>query len=275
MSVLTIEELRTVQMNILKVVDEFCRENSITYILGRGTLLGAVRHHGFIPWDDDIDIYMLRADHDRFVELFNKQHSRYRVLSHHVDPDYPYTTSKVEDTKTSLIDDSNIKYEIGINIDIFLLEAISNDAGKARLYFYRLVFYNTLLLIKATVIHKERSLAKNFILIVGRLIISPISYKSILKRYSYLKTKFRNENTDNIGYVYVTNEVKIFPKTVMQQTIPMRFENELFAAPQNFDTCLKIEYGDYLQLPPIEERISHHRYKAYYKTNGANRALAI
>ena len=98
-----IEELKEIQINILDYVDDFCKRHHIKYFLSGGTLIGAVRHKGYIPWDDDIDICMLRSDWERFVELFSKEkNTDYRVYSHLIEKSFVFPYAKVSYEKTIL-----------------------------------------------------------------------------------------------------------------------------------------------------------------------------
>lgn len=109
-----LDELKDRQIAILDVVDAFCRENNINYWLDSGTLLGAIRHGGYIPWDDDIDIGMLRPDYDRFLAMFNKLNKQYQVFSVENDINFPYPFGKVLDTHTVLYEPN----EQGVKLSI-------------------------------------------------------------------------------------------------------------------------------------------------------------
>lgn len=122
-----IEEIKKIQLEILKYVDQFCSQNNIKYALGYGTLIGAVRHKGFIPWDDDIDIIMRRNDYNRFIELFSKETGRYKVWSHNLQTDYPIPYAKVTDEKTLKLEGTNYYVERGVDIDVFPLDDLPND----------------------------------------------------------------------------------------------------------------------------------------------------
>ena len=117
MKKLSVKELREFQIGILDVVDEFCRKNNINYWLDSGTLLGAVRHGGYIPWDDDIDLGMLRGDYEKFAEMFNKENDRFKFVDIETDRNFYCAYGKVLDTATVLKDGHMDSH---INIDIFI-----------------------------------------------------------------------------------------------------------------------------------------------------------
>ena len=110
---ITLEELKSLQMNILDYVDSFCKENNIRYSLCGGSLIGAIRHKGYIPWDDDIDIMMPRPDYDKFLALFNKNaDSRYCAINYLTDKEFYQPFSKIVDTSTVLIISSDNVYSV-------------------------------------------------------------------------------------------------------------------------------------------------------------------
>ena len=122
-----VDELKRIQLDILKQVDKFCRNNDITYYLAYGSLLGAVRHKGYIPWDDDIDIVMPRPDYERFKDEFNASEKNYKVRDYEIDNTFLYPSSKVEFVKSELKEFVKHPSKLGVNIDIFVLDAVRYD----------------------------------------------------------------------------------------------------------------------------------------------------
>ena len=139
---INLEELKKIQFDILKKVAAFCEKNKIKYYLGYGTLLGAVRHKGYIPWDDDIDIIMPRPDYLRFIEIFNKStpSPELKVLSHYIDKNHPYPFIKLINTKTKQVSHSSIKYDMGVCIDIFPLDGLPKSIHKSN-FLYAKVYH--------------------------------------------------------------------------------------------------------------------------------------
>lgn len=137
-----LDELKDRQIAILDVVDAFCRENNINYWLDSGTLLGAIRHGGYIPWDDDIDIGMLRPDYDRFLAMFNKFNKQYQVSSVENDINFPYPFGKVLDTHTVLYEPNEQGVKLAINIDIFVYDNAPEDDKLVERMYRKRDFYN-------------------------------------------------------------------------------------------------------------------------------------
>ena len=124
---LTLDEIKKLQLDILDVVAEFCDKNGINYWLNCGTLIGAIRHKGYIPWDDDIDLGMLRPDYDKFMRLFNLEQQRYKAYSVENNKKFCYPFMKVVDTKTLLYEVYEGSNETFVNVDIFVYDNVVDD----------------------------------------------------------------------------------------------------------------------------------------------------
>ena len=130
MRIITSEELRKIQLDLLQKTADFCESNGLRYFLCGGTLIGAVRHKGYIPWDDDIDIAMPRSDYEKFISIFNRPQNYYQVMSFETNPDYAYAFAKVYDNRT-ILKELHYKGTIGAYIDVFPADAVK-DAAQIR-----------------------------------------------------------------------------------------------------------------------------------------------
>ena len=262
---ISVDELKSIELEMLKFIDEVCKKEGLRYFLCGGTLLGAVRHQGFIPWDDDIDIFMPRLDYEKLIEL-TKNSKEYRLLSE-VDDGYYYNFGKLVDTRTTMIEEECEQIRnFGVYIDIFPLDGMPNDEKECMRHFKKLdkrrhritsfskgkprirknifaLFYNWYYYItnKFTGIKKEQE-----------------KYINIAKQYAY----------DDSVYVYATGgafkEKDIFPRAWLSNGTELIFEGIKFQAPIKYDKYLRQLYGDYMELPPVEKRISHHHFVAHY-----------
>ena len=143
MKEIDIKELKKIQLNILDNVNSFCKKNKINYWLDCGTLLGAVRHSGYIPWDDDIDIGMLRDDYDKFLKIYNKDNTKYQLMASELDKDYYFQFGKVVDTSTVLYEpDEKTGIKGAVYIDVFVYDNAPDDEDKLTEMFDKRDYYN-------------------------------------------------------------------------------------------------------------------------------------
>lgn len=266
---ITLEEVKEIQLNILKDVAIFCEKQNIRYYLAYGTLLGAIRHKGYIPWDDDIDIIMPRPDYNKFVETY--QNDNFIVFSPLNKESHNFTFTKVFDERTIKIEygmeyaDDNV---CGVDIDIFPLDGLPDDNKQRKNFYRKQLFFFRLYRYSVSKYEKSGNPIKSF--------IKKICYsfaKCIGKRYLIEKI-----NSNAMQYVFDSSKMvamsvapysgKIYPmpKEIFEQC-NIIFEGFYFKAPRGYGEFLKILYGNYMELPPKEKQITHHNYKVYWKEN--------
>ncbi|MBU5478966.1 LicD family protein [Eubacterium sp. MSJ-13] len=262
----TIQDIQRMEQGILDYVANICEENELRYFLAGGTLLGAIRHQGFIPWDNDIDISMPRPDYNKLISIVEKKpDERYRLLRVTNENDYYYPFIKVVDTKTKLIElarEDRID-DMGIFLDIFPLDTISKNHNKAlrelryvnkwgsRIagsvsfpigisYFRKIEHYLWYWLLK--MLNREKSLNR-------------------------VEKRLYAEKFGNTGYIVSTyglrNENEIIEYEAFAQTVELPFEGKMYKCPIGYDKYLKQMYGNYMELPPERERIAPHDIEVY------------
>ena len=264
MQEIDIETLKEIQLDILKEVDSFCVENGITYYLSYGTLLGAIRHKGYIPWDDDIDITMPYPDYVKFCATFTSENCKVNVWFKQ--PDFFCNFAKVEDVRTLQIEEVNSKWQIGVNIDIQPLIGLPNDEEAAICHFKKIKKLRDILHLKQLTIRKGRRIDKQLITIFSKVLTSCLSYRTINSAIDMLLRKYNYETSCKIVSVGTFNsEIEIIDKSRLGKTIRIQFEDSFFCAPEGYDDWLKQIFGEYMVLPPVEKQITHHGFKAYWR----------
>lgn len=260
-----ITELQAIELNILEYVHKICEKQGYKYFLAYGTLIGAIRHKGFIPWDDDIDIVMPRDDYEKLQNyLLKNRDEHFEVMTYLNNKNYTYPFMKVIDKRTYLVEeDVRLEQNMGVYIDIFPLDGHTNDAEFRR---------------KMTQLIKKRQLScytfkgiinKNrFINTAIRYICIFLFYFSSTNRYirkiDELAKSRKISESRYIDYI-VLKDIKSpnIKREWYNESIDVEFNGKLFKAPKNYHEILTADYGDYMQLPPEEQRITHHSFKAW------------
>ena len=260
-----LEELKVLQLDVLQAIHDFCQKNGITYSLACGTALGAVRHKGYIPWDDDIDIYLLRDDYERLIREYPKE-GRYQLISMERDEEWDRPYAKAYDDTTLFVEKYNCAKVIGVGIDVYPIDHVPEKELEWKRFDKKRRFLQRLHTIKQIQFDFSRDFSKNSFLVVSKTLLLPFSRKRLSK---IIDKYIKQYNTNNSNWVFESAQGMIqknrFHKEVFEKTIPVKFENREFMLFANFDEYLKNGYGDYMKLPPVEKRIAHHAYKAFWK----------
>lgn len=278
---ISIEEVKEIQLRILIDVQKFCIHNNLRYYLAGGTLLGAIRHKGFIPWDDDIDIIMPRKDYMIFNKMYNYKNDRYKVHSVFNDNEWGSTFAVVEDVRTKKIyDDFNNSYDIGVCIDVFPTDGSPNNLFERRIYWNILNFFSRIAILSVQKFKVSRHYVdretvcgelKTYLRTVIKFLAIPIARLTKTINLNLLINKIAMKfDVDESKYIGVSTFPHYGYKECVEATgflkIEKRmFEGELFNTPYNYDEYLSNLYGDYMKIPPKEKQVSHHNFKAYWK----------
>jgi len=261
------EDLKKIQLEILDAFVDFCEKNGILYHLAYGTLLGAIRHKGYIPWDDDVDVAVMRADYKRIAREFNKTTTEYNFLCFENENDFPYTFGKIVRTDTIAIEGVEISYpKLGVNIDIFPIDGFPNNRFLRWVSLKIMYLYKMILNAKLIMINKERSNLKNKIIKILKILLFFIDYKKIIKNIIALAQKPDSKNNKFIGIsVGVYNEKEVMPVYFYQGVTKAFFEGKQYNIPLRYHDILTQLYGDYMKMPKEEDRQSTHGFEAYFK----------
>lgn len=254
-------ELKRIQLEILQEVHNFCEKENIFYSLTYGTLIGAIRHKGYIPWDDDIDICMPRPDYIRFLTTFNSTSTRYKAVSHETESAYPYSFGKVIDMSTKIMEKTDMKYDIGINIDIFPIDGVPDNEVSLK----RQIKYRRVLDAKIVSISPNRSFVKNTILRLSKIALYPLSIEKIVGMMCRNASRYEYAKMDKVACVAFGSKFNHpIDKQVFSDKLLVQFENRKFYVMSGYDKYLRSVFGDYMKMPPKEKQISHHSFEAYY-----------
>lgn len=261
-----LDELKKIELDMLVFIDQFCRDNSLRYYLCGGTLLGAVRHKGFIPWDDDIDIFMPRPDYEKAIVLL-KDSKKYHLMSSS-DTGYYYNWGKLVDRRT-ILNEQGIESidDMGVYIDIFPLDGMPCSKEECEDHF-KLLDRQRKIVASFSIgrPHFRKNLYCYFSNWIQYIVNKDRDVCSEQKKYLDLAMRYAYDESEN---VYATGgaykEKDIFPQNWVSDGISLEFEGRNFKVPLEYDKYLKQLYGDYMILPPKEKQISHHKFKAYWK----------
>jgi len=262
-----IRDVQKVQIEILLEFDRICKKNNIKYQLFAGTLLGAIRHKGFIPWDDDIDVCMLRKDYNKFIEACKEDlDEKYFLQTYETDPDYILQYAKIRKNNTLFIEQSTSECQMhhGIYIDIFPLDNIMANTllGRLQLMLMYILGRINLSRVKMLCMNAKKPVERR-LSIVFHYILKIIPKAWTDKLLTKIACIFEGKDTKYIANLTngVTKEILTrftMEKDSFYDTIEWEFEGHMFPVPKNYREVLTRNFGDYMKLPPEEERYPHH-----------------
>lgn len=252
-----LRQAQLVMLRTLRIIDHICRKHGIPYWLAGGTLIGAARHKGFIPWDDDLDIAMRREDFARFAAVAPRElPDDLFFQTAATDPHYRLVLPKVRDRKSNFVEDrEDVPFCQGIYVDIFPFDAYPNQAVlrllslRHRLRGYRRRF-------------PKRSIGRT--LYMAGLFTLGLPLILFLYLVEWTARRFRDRLFNRPDQKYLSPGVEFYRKMPHEadEIFPLReisFEGFMFFAPRDTDTYLRKQYGDYMTMPPVNQRQTHAR----------------
>lgn len=274
MKEITHEELKKIQIGILDSVHDFCEKHGIVYFLSSGTLLGAVRHKGYIPWDDDLDIYMLRPDYDRFIKLFSENPCKNMcLLSLETSAMYQYPFAKVIDDRTVLIEKVfGENFKLGVYMDIFPIESVPDRPVIFLLWFWIEMQIRRLSSLALDAQERKSKFflnARTPLRRVLKFMIYPFarlfSFRVYLKIYDAIAKKYNKSSRYIYNLSCGAGVHSCFRRKAVERTVDIEFEGKNYKTMVGYKEYLYVTYGDFMQLPPPEKRVSNHSFTAWRK----------
>lgn len=264
---LNMDEIHAVTLDVLKKIDELTTELGMPYYMAYGSLIGVVRHQGFIPWDDDLDIMMRRADYEKFLDYCISHEEElypYRLLSIRNNENYPHMIARLCNVEYPIVVNNEIPCGMGVFVDIYPLDGVGNDLEQLK-----------------PVIKRSRRLIDMMFWATRQNFERPKKwYRTPDKfvKYCYAKCrgkKYLQSELEKIGSMYpyeaskyigvITwgTDMEMYPKEYFETSERLSFEDMEVMVPGEYKKILEQIYGNYMELPPVEKRCAQHNYKAY------------
>lgn len=276
MKKIELKEQKKIMIELLEYFDKVCRENDIKYSLIGGSLIGAIRHKGIIPWDDDIDVILSKSEYLKLIQILeNMNDSRYKLLTINNCRGYNFPFPKLVDKRTFVVEPmllNQIK-EYGIFIDIFSYSNTSNSE-KIRIKDFKKIKLLNSMMSRTKLDFKNDGFKQNFLRLNKNILSKIIGYRNIIKFLNNIYNKYNNVDTDYVVSnwpVYNINKEVQKSKNIIEYT-DVEFENMKIMIFKNYDEILRTTFGDYMQLPPENQRKAHGLI-AYWRDNDENAKL--
>lgn len=257
-----LRELQLAELDGLKFFDDFCRNNGLTYYMCGGCLIGSIRTKGFVPWDDDIDVLMPRPDYEQFLKLYKEKNpsERFVLLDGTKEATYGNIFAVLMDTNHTMVKEyqQNMDMPHGIPLDIFPIDGLaSGKIGRIMQYVWTMIYS----LFRSGIVPKNQGGLLSF---GSKILLGIFRGKGI--RYKIWKFAEKRmschsfETADNVaelcaGFYFMK---KVYPRSIYDGVTEVEFEGRKYLAMKNYDDYLKIPFGNYMELPPEDERVAHH-----------------
>ena len=270
---LKIKEIQVVSLEILKTITDICEAQNLRYFLIYGTLIGAVRHKGYIPWDDDVDIMMPRPDYDKLLAYLYRNMDKYsnlEVFNHNINKLYPYMITRISDIRYEIEMENEKSYGMGVFIDIYPFDGLGNTEKEAIKYGLKGDRLSSICY-QATREHFALETTTSLIRKIIKYpfyLISKMIGKDIIqdKLESLARVKSYDESMYVGCVVWLSGGAKdIFKKEWFDEYVIVPYEKYEFRIPKEYDKILTHIYGDYMKLPSEKDRVGHHNYRVYKK----------
>lgn len=265
--------IKQMELDIYKDFKKVCEEHNLTYCGLAGTGIGAIRHKGFIPWDDDIDVGLPREDYEKLNAIFKEKFSdKYIVCNVENYENYPLMTTRIMVKGTRFVEDTfkgiKDKCPLGIFLDVYAFDNVSDNNKEFKRQAWTAWFYSKLMILRSIpkpILPFKGVKAKLAYCICGIvhgfLVLFRVNNKKIYKRYKKVVTKYNDKQTGRMAFMADTSPFyNIIDKKKAFPLVEMEFEDTTMMFPANIDEMLRYIFGDYMVMPPVDKRKNHHPY---------------
>ena len=269
----TLHKVQQLELMILRDSFHVCEKYNLKFFLIGGSALGAIRHKGFIPWDDDIDVSFLRADYDEFVRHMEQEYGdKYVVMNAGKDPNYPLMTTRLMLKETTFKEETfkNIHCFFGIFLDIYVLDNLPDDSKELKKLCRKAFWISKMQIVRSIpfpvlMFHGWKASCVHFCTAIayGILVLFGVSKKKLYQKAIHIMEPYKNnDHSKQIGFLFDTYpEFEMFERNDIFPLRAVPFEGLQLYLPANIEKSLTIMYGDYMQLPPVEKRKNHYPYE--------------
>ena len=262
---LSLRETQLASLDVLRKIDAVCKAEGLSYWLMFGSLIGAVRHRGFIPWDDDLDIAMSREDYERFLKVFDgaKELSGLVAVKPGLGMNRPFLITRVSNPEYKMIGEyGDLVDELGVFVDVYPLDGLGSDMKQAIVH--KTKAYRALIgyLQANNFEYNNRNngkLKRATKAILSMLRGEPEKYQKELEEIC-IKYSYNSSELVSVLQWTMTPDKSIYERAWFDSTEYLPFEDMVVPVPGGYDQLLRVDYGDYMRLPPEEERVGHHYY---------------
>lgn len=260
-----LESIKKIELEMLDVFIEICESHNIDYFLAGGTCLGAIRHEGFIPWDDDIDLGMLRSDFNRFEQACQTELPEpFFLQTMFTDPKCGLVFAKIRNTRTEMVENycKNVDMEQGVWIDIFPYDAVPTDSKIRNAHIRKLNLLKNLYIVKSGyTMPKGKSLPQHIAYYIAKILVAFIPLNQIRDALYKQMTKYNGSSESKFVYPAGGSygpEKEVKSKEMLNSYCSVLFETRVCKTIERYDDYLTQNYGDYMTLPPKEKRTTVH-----------------